>query len=359
MNLYFSNMIKRVLVSISVFFISVLTLSGCQNHKVDGNKVYYLGWNEAVGDYRLVIEGADAPSFKELAKADYGADRHSVYYMNLKLPNADPHTFTFLNDNYGRDKRAVYFQEKVIKGADPSSFELVGDGPYGRDKTDYYFDSLALNVDNVKNFRILNSVDRFSYWAKDGHSYYILATKYPLYDYNGFEVIGNGYAKDKFKVYFRDSIVENADPKTFKTSSFASGMDKNSIYSGNRRLSIKHPSSYTKINSMFGKDKFYVYHQGEILTGADPETFQILSWNWERDKINHYYQGKVMSNIDHNSFVLLQNNYAKDRNQVYYYDKVVAGADPSTFSVDEFTFIGKDKFGCYENGVKVKCDTSK
>jgi len=102
----------------------------------------------------------------------------------------------------------------------------------------------------------------------------------------------------------------------------------------------------------FRKDKLYVYSDDTIIKNADPATFEIVNWQWEKDKSTYFYNGKAMPEVDFNSFVILQGNYSKDKNRVYFYNNIVVDADPATFKVDDMTYIGRDKFGCYKDGEK-------
>ncbi len=133
------------------------------------------------------------------------------------------------------------------------------------------------------------------------------------------------YRKKNGKIYFDGTIVNGIDAKTAET-----------------------------INCFYIKDSKQVYNEREAIAGSDPKTFEILTFEWQKDKTKCYYLGKPMNHIDVKSFTLLQNNYSKDKKNVYFFDKQVVGADSKTFDVDEITYIGKDKYGEYENGERIK-----
>jgi hypothetical protein len=345
----------RFLYALTWLIISILS-AGCNGHEIEQNQVYYVSWNEGSGKNRRLIEGADAATFKELDHPRYGIDKNSVYYETRKLADADPDSFVALLDYYGKDKHYAYKGASKIKGASGPTFEVLDGGPYSRDSRDYFFDTTALQVTDLKSFRMLSEVDQYGYWAKDKTHYYLLARKYPLADYASFTVLGEGYAKDKRKVYFRDRVVEGADPETFRVIEYAYGQDKYARYEGDKKLRIKDPDTFEVLQNGYTKDKFFVYSNDSIITGADPATFTIVTPKWARDKTTYYYQGKPMPIVDHKTFVTLQDDYAKDKNRVYYASYVVEGADPATFEVNEFTYAGKDKFGCYRNGERVDCN---
>lgn len=338
---------------------TVAILTNCNGHDIDGGKVYYVSWNEGSGRNKVLIKGADPESFKELNHEKYGIDKNNVYYEAKKLRDADPNTFVAMLDYYGRDKRFAYKEASKIKGASAKGFKVIGGGPYSKDYNDYYLDTVALHVAGYDDFEIINQKSDFGYWAKDKIYYYLSGRKHPLADYDSFVNLGNGYAKDKFKAYFRDSVVVGADPATFKVIEYAYAQDRYSKYQGSKKLNIKDPDSYQIIQGGYTKDKLNVYSDNKIIPGADPATFDVIDWEWERDKSSCFYQGKPMPKVDRKTFVILQDNYAKDKNCVYYYDQVVEGADPNTFKVDDMTYVGKDKFSCYQDGERVDCDKIK
>src|SRR5690606_16552379 len=148
--------------------------------------------------------------------------------------------------------------------------------------------------------------------------------KHPLADYESFKLLDNGYAKDKFQVYFTDSIVDGADPATFISHEYADARDKNYCYSGRRRLDIKDCGSYTLLQGWYSKDKFFVYYKGDIVVNADPGSIDFITGSvWVRDNKSYFYEGKQVNFVDYNSFQYLDYNYAKDKNNVYYNNEII------------------------------------
>lgn len=346
---------------LTLIFIAIILTSCNTGYKVDNGKVYYKYWNAGMGIETRTFEitGADAQTFKVLDKDNYAIDKNQAYYKGEPILDSDPKTFVTILDYYAKDNYHAFKETKKIDKADGKSFTVINGGPYSKDKNDFYFDTIALIVNDLKSFKILNKTDKYGYWAKDKTHYYILSKKYPLADYETFTNIGNGYAKDKFRAYFHDSIIVGADPLTFKSTENGYAEDKNSKFDGHKKLNIQDPNSYHVLQNGYTKDKLHVYANDTIIIGADPVTFEIVDWKWEKDKSTYFYQGKAMKSVDYKTFVLLQNNYAKDKNKVYYYDKEVVGADPNTFTVNDMTYIGKDKFSCYQNGEKIDCNKIK
>lgn len=331
-------------------------VTGCGSHEIDGDKVYYVYWNEAHGKNRIQIQGADAASFKGSAHPKYAVDKNSVYYEAGKLADANPRTFTSILDYYGKDDRFAYKGDMKIEGADAPTFEVIGGGPYAKDKKDYYFNERAMHVSDMGTFKILNGSTDFGYWAKDRHSYYLQGKKYPLVDYETFEMLGHGYAKDRSMVYFQDSVVAGADPGTFKTMNYAYAQDRNAVFREHVRLLIKDPHSFQILQGGYSKDKYEVYCGDSVVVGADPATFEFVTGSmWTKDKSSYFFAGKRIPLVDYATFRYLDYNYAVDKRHVYYNDQVIEEADASSFQHIEDSQDGKDKQGCYRYGERVDC----
>lgn len=98
-----------------------------------------------------------------------------------------------------------------------------------------------------------------------------------------------------------------------------------------------------------------VYRYDTLIVEADAKTFEIVSWDWQCDKNFYYRFGKKITTIDRQSFELLDYHYAKDKYHVYYDENIIEGADAKTFYHIEGTQDGKDANNCYRWGKKVDC----
>lgn len=208
----------------------------CNGYKIESDEVYFVDWNEARGKKKVLIRGADAKTFKALDQSRYAIDKNSVYYEEKKLAGADPKTFVSLPSYYGKDKHYAFRGASKIEGANGETFKILEGGVYSRDNKDYFFETAALHVSDIKSFKFLNEVDKYSGWAKDKTHYYIFFNKYPLADYESFTHLGKGYAKDKWQAYFEDKVVEGADPATFTVIKYGYAQDKHSKYQRSKKL---------------------------------------------------------------------------------------------------------------------------
>ena len=123
-------------------------------------------------------------------------------------------------------------------------------------------------------------------------------------DLETFEVLGEGYSKDKNNVYYKMEIITAVDPKTFEILKYTTEDGRYYPYS---------------------KDKNNVYYNREIITGADPATFEILKNSYFtiddyfKDKNNVYhYNGEIIHGADLATFEVLKDGYSKHKNNIYY-----------------------------------------
>lgn len=111
-------------------------------------------------------------------------------------------------------------------------------------------------------------------------------------DYDTFEALGGGYAKDKNKVYLYArnlNIIKNADVKTFEYIDGEYSKDKNNVYFRGNAIEGADPKSFKMIKQFFSSDKNSVFLYDHRMEGADSSTFEVVSWNRAKDK-NHLYE---------------------------------------------------------------------
>jgi hypothetical protein len=244
-------MIKNTNKSVLLMVLVLLFISCTSNYKIEGNTVYYQYCNIPFAEHdggsndKVVLINADASSFKTLNNS-YGSDKQNVYYYEKRIADANPQSFeiiAFKNTNeankfaYSKDKNYVFRYGIKINGANPKTFKVLGQIPYSRDDADYFFEGKQMSVNNVNSFRIITE-SGIDFLSIDNKSYYLKDKKYPLKDYKSFKYLGSGYFKDNVSVYFLDSIVKEADSKTFEVFG-GYGQDKNYKFAGCRKQVIK------------------------------------------------------------------------------------------------------------------------
>jgi hypothetical protein len=211
-----------------------LTLIGChKSYKIENNQVIYYYYNDGSELQHRVLNNADSKSFKAL-QSGYAIDKNHAFYRGEILPLANPLNLEVFADVYAKDNKHVYFGDSIILGAESESFELIENSVYSKDRNDYYFFGTPLHVSDKPSFVLFDS--NYGYWAKDKSFYYFKDLKLPLKDYQSFTPIGEGYAKDRFKVYYEHIAIDGADPDTFKALPNEKGEDKFGKYRRETKL---------------------------------------------------------------------------------------------------------------------------
>lgn len=149
-------------------------------------------------------------------------------------------------------------------------------------------------------------------------------------DASSFEIVGYGYGKDAWRVYYGTDIMASLDPQTFHA-----------------------------VGDRYYADKTYVLYGRAAMPDADPATFVELPGNYYAKDARHaYYNETILEGADVKSFQALESaEYAWDKNHVYYADRQIEGADPKTFrflkpvSFDGYTYDADQVFA---NGVWLK-----
>ncbi|MBD3584021.1 DKNYY domain-containing protein [Flavobacterium selenitireducens] len=186
------------------YFLSITFLFiGCkEEYIVKGNQVYHKGWNEGVGNYERLLDGADAKTFVNLkysgVNAIFGKDKFHVYMDGKIVPYSDSKTFKYISDHFFKDKNSIYFfgfysseQDWKIDSIVPSQFKLIK-YPWATDGKSLIWGYKTLEVDDLSSFKPLNEN-----WAKTKDKVIFQAKVLNNVDYDSFEVIDDYNAQDK------------------------------------------------------------------------------------------------------------------------------------------------------------------
>lgn len=206
----------------------------------------------------VIIQGADAASFVILDNYPryYSKDKYAVYYKGTALPNADPSTFELIPTTYykdiAKDKNQVYWRTELIQYANPQTFRIEN--------------HLAQDKQHV--------------WKLYEKKAPELATQL---DPN-IEYIDHGYSRSKTQVFYKGTLLKNADPNTFTIVKFSCAAPNNTcndtpkeICAITKNLSCLYLQQYHYIDERnWAKDKNHFYRNGHILDFVDVESFQWL-----------------------------------------------------------------------------------
>ncbi len=278
----------------------------------DKNHIYFPALKDAKYTLRILynVDVETYGSYK--GHIGWGYDKNHVYQGYSKPVEADPSSFTFLSDNFMKDKNflyAPYFGGIKKTQINTDSLEVLGN-TYVRDNKQVYF----FDIENTQDFKTIpfHSIDSISvladpfiiinnkvyengYLLNDGDAdastfrildgYCCRDTNHIFYsgkaipaDANSFELLSEGFAKDKQSVYFFGYILNNVDVNSFKIINSLYFSDKNHVY-----FIYSIPKN---------KSEFFT-----IVDGANPKTFYHDSRKDElygADDKNEFYNGGLI-----------------------------------------------------------------
>ena len=329
-----------------------------------------------------------------LGMAEYIKKDNAVYYKDeteqadeRKVENADFKTFVKLNDVYGKDGKSVFYFDKKLEGADVETFQVIGE-VNGKDKKYIYNYDEKMEV-NPKDFKLYKNKDKLLYFRNNGKLYIggsFLEVEY-VQDLDSFEVIDEGYSKDKYNIYFtRNDVVklEGADKDSFVIQENENDFsyDKNSVYFMGKKINGISSSEFRIIDLNNRNESFYFLIDNKNLyklitifdedsgkiaktklvtienPKVDTKSFEVINKNFDtyyRDKNTVYYYdadfGKELKKLeaaDSNSFVSLESDFGKDNRNIYYNGNKLEGVNSDGFEIlDENAIIFKNKNNVY------------
>jgi hypothetical protein len=207
----------------SVTLIFSFLLAGCNfnRYELKDGKIYYTSMSVSWHSSSTLIKEADASSFRTINNTGniyLGKDKNHIFREASVLEHADPKSFKKINDYYWKDKTHVYLlsgsnvdsTESQIKEADPKTFVVIKNS-WTKDKNHVYYSFDNLKNANPKNFEV---IDRN--WAKDDKYYYFENVNLDSLDYNSVQIVSELYIKDRYRVFYTDKLVKDANPETFK-----------------------------------------------------------------------------------------------------------------------------------------------
>ena len=306
-----------------------------------------------------------------LGMADYIKRDNAVYYKaeteqvdGKKVDDADFKTFVELNKIYGKDSKNVFYEDRKLDNADFKTFQIIGE-VNGKDKKYIYNYDEKMEI-NPKDFKLYKNKDKLLYFRNNGKLYIggsFFEVEY-VQDLNSFEVIDQGYSKDKYNIYYAGTPIYDVDKSTFQIimpDYYAK--DKNNVYSGSHKIKDANPDTIKILNQVYLKDDKNVFlNFGQKIENADATTFEVMEENtsYGKDKNNVYFLGEKIKGADAKSFeiILEPNNlvqmYSKDRNSVFIGGRKIKKADLKTFErLFGTDYYSKDKNNLYYQEVKI------
>jgi hypothetical protein len=181
-------------------------------------------------------------------------------------------------------------------------------------------------------------------------------------DYETFKVINHEFnidlALDKNYVFIGASILEHADPKTFKHVEEYYWKDKKFVYllqfgRTDGRIMDADPNTFKVFKDyLWSCDRNNVYYEFDKLAKVIPSFFVPINENWGKDNQYYYFKNLRLDTLDYKSAEIVNSyfmeeparpsDYIRDKNQVFFQNKLVRDANPLTFVADGAGSFGHD-----------------
>jgi len=357
----------------------------------DKNAVYILE------EEPQLIKEADVSTFKIL-EGEYTKDKNFVYFYGERIQFADPASFKIISTKdyenfyglkYSKDKNYIYQGNYILEGENPDNFdineyetrqyakfELAVEESSSLDLfLNYFYSRITRNstsvygaLDNIKwpNLKKKKSTEINSdiqkKWKEDGYYYFdgqiYFNNESPIFDLDikTFEVLGEGFAKDKNFAYYRANRIWFADADTFEYLGYKYSIDSHSVYYDGQIIEGVDPENFDYLNHFCAKDTgvHVIYCEGEVEKSIDYNSFEILNQKYVRDKnfvYVLYVNLKKLDHVDRDSFRVILGPYGRDKKQLYVNGNVAEG---ESVDIDSFELISekyedyvRDKNGIY------------
>lgn len=163
-------------------------------------------------------------------------------------------------------------------------------------------------------------------------------------DASSFQILGYGYAKDRYNVYLNGDVLNFVDPQSFRLKTNAAN-GESSRFDG-------YFHGYNGTRSGYMVTKQDVYFDGRKVQGARANSFRDLGQGYGMDAYNVFFMGEKIKYATRSSFKVLSDGYSKDAFRVYFYGEEVKGANAATFKVDNRGYA-HDAFSYFYNGMKL------
>jgi len=227
-----------------------------------------------------VLPGADPATFVSVSPNVF-KDKNHVYGMNEKFydpacvtcQQADPATFVALGGGYFKDKSHFYCWSKILEDISTTTFAVMGDSGYAKDAQHVYHYGDILKAADPATFRLIDGYE--NWYATDSAHVFIGGYVVDELDPESLLVINQNYAKDLDTVrltlpFDPAGVIPDADPNTFEILPNEG----------------THVGTFSPIGTEWSRDATHVYFLNSLVADADPKTFTALSGRFVSGRIS-------------------------------------------------------------------------
>ncbi|WP_432419438.1 DKNYY domain-containing protein [Flavobacterium flavigenum] len=250
----------------------------------DKNHVYTTNGKEY--NFLGIIEGADPKSYQLLDSSlpDYKRiswfrDANAIFYRGKKT-EGDPLTFKPLNDAIAIDANYIY-----------SIIHQRGDGLYA-----FEVDEVIRKHKRVEGeIKVVNES-----YVQIGNAVVSAFTK-DEFTLHTFETIKTTKAIDYYTIVINDTLIYKGivypeiDIQSFEPLDYGYCKDRKNVYYSGKKITGAAISAFEILSPDYAKDSKNVFYKNSIVEKADPKTFKRTSENdiWE-DGTNNFRNGKIL-----------------------------------------------------------------
>lgn len=198
--------------------------------------------------------------------------------------------------NYWTQDNQVYFRSTPLWEADKESFRLFRNGIFAKDRLHCYWLDSRLKGVNPQTFRPLNfafMTDDTRIWTMNGLVKGVDTTTFEVLD-DGYAFQSEtfrlpfGFARDRKRVFHVDCNgkviwVRRADPASFEVLGDGFGRDKDRVFFAEDALPWVRVTHWERLSGLYSRDDRRVYH-GPAMLDADVATFHVLPDGSAHDK---------------------------------------------------------------------------
>ena len=124
--------------------------------------------------------------------------------------------------------------------------------------------------------------------------------------------------EDQNHIFFKESILEKAEPLSFRLLKNGYAQDKNHVFYQGKVLTKN--DDFKLLDQGYASNKQTIFFEGQPTT-ANSDTFEIINDIRAKDDKYMYLQGKKITEIPAKYFVYMTPQYVKAPNGVYYITK--------------------------------------
>lgn len=184
-------------------------------------------------------------------------------------------------------------QYKELPNVNPATFKSI-ENWLGHDDSHVYFKNRLIEGANPKTIK----AKKYPLCC-DSRDYYYMGKSMNVANLRNFEVINQNdddiWAVDSKYAYYDSIRIDSVDLATFKLQTYNTATDCNHVYRYGTILPLADPKTYVENwKGLYSRDKAHIWYCGDLLDDVDYDTF-VIDDQGPRDKNGHFYHGERIS----------------------------------------------------------------